>query len=163
MNYTYIDSPLGRLLIAGDASGLRKICFETEDQPSQIPSEWTENPDALADVTRQLEAYFANRLESFDLELAPEGTPFQRRVWKELERIPYGTTISYAELADRIGKPTAVRAVGTANGANPLPIVIPCHRVIGADGSLTGYGGGLEIKEALLALEGALLDLSASS
>jgi methylated-DNA-[protein]-cysteine S-methyltransferase len=161
MNYTYLDTPLGRLLVAGDDAGLHLISFDT--QQSRPEPDWVEDADALAEAARQLDAYFAGRLEEFDLELAPEGTPFQREVWQELERIPYGTTISYGELAERIGKPSAVRAVGTANGANPLPIVIPCHRVIGADGSLTGYGGGLEKKEALLSLEGALLDLVAGS
>lgn len=161
MNYTYLDTPLGRLLVAGDDAGLHLISFDT--QQSRPEPDWVEDADALAEAAKQLDAYFAGRLEEFDLELAPEGTPFQREVWRELERIPYGTTISYGELAERIGKPNAVRAVGTANGANPLPVVIPCHRVIGADGSLTGYGGGLEKKEALLSLEGALLDLVAGS
>ena len=163
MKYTYLTTRFGKVLLAADDTGLRLISFETEKKHPQPDPEWVEDADALAEVSRQLEAYFAGRLEEFDLELAPQGTPFQMQVWRELERIPYGTTISYRELAERIGNPKAVRAVGTANGANPLPIVIPCHRVIGADGSLTGYGGGLEKKEALLALEGALLDLNATA
>src|SRR5690606_32489233 len=101
----------------------------------------------------QLGAYFAGELQAFDLPLAPEGTPFQRTVWQALQSIPYGQTISYGELAQEIGRPTASRAVGAANGRNPLPIVIPCHRVIGGNGSLTGYGGGLRFKKALLSLE----------
>jgi methylated-DNA-[protein]-cysteine S-methyltransferase len=107
-------------------------------------------------VVTQLEEYFSGQRRDFDLELAPQGTEFQLRVWNELTRIPYGTTISYGELARRLGNPDASRAVGTANGANPIPIVVPCHRVIGADGSLTGFGGGLKAKAALLELEGAL-------
>jgi methylated-DNA-[protein]-cysteine S-methyltransferase len=163
MKYTYLTTRVGKILLAADDSGLRLISFETEKSHPQPDADWTEDADALAGVSQQLEAYFAGQLEQFDLELAPRGTPFQLKVWKELERIPYGTTISYQELAERIGNPKAVRAVGTANGANPLPIVIPCHRVIGADGSLTGYGGGLDKKEALLTLEGALLDLEANT
>lgn len=108
---------------------------------------------SLSEIIRQLNAYFAGKLESFDLPLAPEGTPFQQKVWKELCQIPYGETISYGELARRIGNASASRAVGLANGSNPIPIVIPCHRVIGSNGKLTGYGGGLDIKEKLLALE----------
>ena len=107
----------------------------------------------MADAVRQLKAYFAGELENFDLSLSPQGTPFQQKVWSELQKIPYGKTISYGELARRIGNPKASRAVGLANGSNPISIVIPCHRVIGANGKLTGYGGGLPIKEKLLALE----------
>jgi methylated-DNA-[protein]-cysteine S-methyltransferase len=159
MKYTYLDNRLGRLLLAADEGGVRLISFQTEKNPPEPEEDWIEDAHALASVVEQLEAYLDGRLEEFDLPLAPEGTDFQLQVWQELQNIPYGTTISYGELAGRIGNPKAVRAVGTANGSNPLPIVIPCHRVIGADGSLTGYGGGLEIKEALLSLEGALLDL----
>jgi methylated-DNA-[protein]-cysteine S-methyltransferase len=114
---------------------------------------WRESPDAFDDVVSQLTEYFAGHRQRFELTLAPEGTPFQLRVWRELQDVPYGVTISYGQLAARIGQPRASRAVGLANGSNPLPIVIPCHRVIGADGTLTGYGGGLPIKERLLALE----------
>jgi methylated-DNA-[protein]-cysteine S-methyltransferase len=109
--------------------------------------------NAFAAVRRQLEEYFAGERRVFDLPVAPPGTPFQQRVWTELQRIGYGETISYAELAARIGRPTAIRAAGAANGANPVSIIIPCHRVIGSDGSLTGYGGGLEAKRRLLELE----------
>lgn len=163
MNYTHLETRLGQILLAGDEDGIQLISFQTETDPPQPEPDWVEDADSLATAVAQLEAYFAGQLEEFDLELAPQGTPFQKQVWQELERIPYGTTISYGELAERIGNPKAVRAVGTANGANPLPIVIPCHRVIGADGSLTGYAGGLELKEALLALEGAILDFGTGS
>ncbi len=116
-------------------------------------AEWREDATGFHEAIRQLRAYFAGELETFDLLLAPEGTPFQQRVWGELLKIPYGNTTSYGELAKRIGNPKASRAVGLANGSNPIPIVIPCHRVIGSNGKLTGYGGGLPIKEKLLALE----------
>ena len=108
----------------------------------------------VARAARQLRAYFAGERSDFDIPLSPEGTEFQRRVWHELERIPYGCTISYGELAKRVGNPKASRAVGAANGANPLPIVVPCHRVIGADGTLTGFGAGIDVKAKLLEIEG---------
>jgi methylated-DNA-[protein]-cysteine S-methyltransferase len=153
MNYTYLDSPVARMLIAGDADALRLIHFHN-GKPSLRPGkDWEENFWPFREVVRQLRAYFAGKLREFDLPLAPEGTEFQRKVWSALERIPYGETLSYGELARRIGNPKASRAVGLANGANPIPIIIPCHRVIGSDGTLTGYGGGLAIKEKLLALE----------
>jgi len=116
-------------------------------------NDWRRDDRAFDDVVSQLEEYFEGRRREFQLALAPEGTPFQLRVWKALLDIPYGETISYGELAERIGQPSASRAVGLANGSNPIPIVIPCHRVIGSNGKLTGYGGGLAIKERLLALE----------
>jgi methylated-DNA-[protein]-cysteine S-methyltransferase len=159
MRYTHIETPVGPLLLAGDREELRIIDFEAGPHPVRPESNWTEDAAAFVDAIAQLEAYFRRELRSFELPLAPHGTPFQMSVWSKLQSIPYGTTISYAELAKRVGNPQAVRAVGTANGANPLPIVLPCHRVVGSDGSLTGYGGGLEIKEKLLALEGALLPL----
>ena len=117
----------------------------------------TWDPERCAAVAAQLREYFAGTRRDFDLALAPRGSEFQRRVWEELSRVPYGATISYAELAARVGRPGAARAVGRANGTNPIPVVIPCHRVIGADGSLTGYGGGMPLKRALLTLEGVLL------
>jgi methylated-DNA-[protein]-cysteine S-methyltransferase len=127
------------------------------DRPDEPIEGSAFDPAACADARRQLAEYFDGRRRHFDLRLAPEGTPFQTRVWAELCRIPFGTTISYRELAARIGQPAAVRAVGLANGRNPIAIVVPCHRVIGADGSLTGYGGGLDRKRYLLGLEqGAL-------
>jgi len=156
MNYAYVDSPLGRILVAGDEAGLRKISFMDGDTAIAPAAGWSENPRALAEARRQLGEYFAGRRREFSLPLAPEGTPFQRRVWDALVEIPYGVTISYGELARRLRKPTASRAVGAANGRNPLPIVIPCHRVIGASGDLTGFGGGLHLKVGLLSLENAL-------
>jgi methylated-DNA-[protein]-cysteine S-methyltransferase len=151
--YTQIASPLGLLLIAGDDSGLRHIMFPSEVPPQFPDPAWLKDAAPLAETIRQLEAYFTGELERFTLPLAPHGTPFQMEVWRRLCDIPYGQTISYGELARRIGNPKASRAVGLANGSNPIPIVIPCHRVIGSNGKLTGYGGGLPIKEKLLALE----------
>ena len=142
---------MGPLQLAADEQGLRQIDF-VKGQTRPHPA-WREDRAALRETIRQLHAYFAGELEDFNLPLGPEGTPFQLGVWKRLCDIPYGETISYGELARRIGNPNASRAVGLANGSNPIPIVIPCHRVIGSNGKLTGYGGGLPIKEKLLALE----------
>ena len=153
LSYTYLESPIGTLLLAGDADGLRQILFPTNGSPARPDPEWQQNPVALAVVIGQLRAYFAGERELFDLSLSPKGTAFQQKVWSELLKIPYGETISYGELARRTGNSNASRAVGLANGSNPIPIVIPCHRVIGSNGKLTGYGGGLPIKEKLLALE----------
>lgn len=153
VSYTQIDSPVGPLLLAADDSGLRLISFLTGAKAHRPRAGWLADSAPLTGVIRQLNAYFSGELKTFDLRLAPEGTPFQLGVWKQLELIPYGETISYGELARRIGNPAAARAVGLANGANPLPIVVPCHRVIGSSGALTGYGGGLSIKQKLLALE----------
>ncbi|HEX7190985.1 MAG TPA: methylated-DNA--[protein]-cysteine S-methyltransferase [Thermoanaerobaculia bacterium] len=137
------ESPVGPLTIrVNDGGALEEIRFGA--WPGHKPS---------TQVIEQLNEYFAGRRRDFDLRLAPRGTQFQLAVWNELQRIAYGRTISYSELARRIARPNAVRAVGAANGANPIPIIIPCHRVIGANGTLTGYGGGLHIKRALLALE----------
>ncbi len=157
--YAWIESPVGRLLVAGDAEGLRQVLFAEGRSEVHPRPDWVEDEAPLAESIRQLHAYFAGKLRDFDLPLAPEGTPFQRRVWQELLKIPYGETISYGELARRIGKPHASRAVGLANGANPISIVIPCHRVIGSNGHLTGYGGGLKNKQWLLALERGVLPL----
>jgi methylated-DNA-[protein]-cysteine S-methyltransferase len=144
---------VGPLLLAQDEAGLRQINFSQNGRPTPAEDGWREDPSPLKETIRQLRAYFAGELETFDLPLAPEGTRFQQKVWDELSNIPYGATISYGELAKRIGNPNASRAVGLANGSNPIPIIIPCHRVIGSNGKLTGYGGGLPIKEKLLALE----------
>jgi methylated-DNA-[protein]-cysteine S-methyltransferase len=151
--FTRIESPLGPLLLAADDVGLRRIEFANGRSAFLPDPAWKEDSSPLEEVIRQLRAYFAGELDSFDLPLAPEGTPFQLKVWNLLCDIPYGETISYGELAHRIGNPKASRAVGLANGSNPIPIVIPCHRVIGSNGKLTGYGGGLPVKEKLLALE----------
>ena len=157
MFYRFIDSPVGPLLVAGNDAGLHLIEFHAPRHPVPRGEDWREGDHAvLQQAQRQLDAYFAGRRQGFDLPLAPQGTAFQRQVWWELANIPFGRTISYAELARRVGRPTAMRAVGAANGRNPIPIVLPCHRVIGADGSLTGFGGGLPTKQFLLRLEGAL-------
>ena len=153
-----IDSPIGRLLLAGDGDSLIQVSFQAGPRPLQPPGTWRPGAAPFRAAIAQLGEYFAGRRLQFELPLAPRGTEFQRRVWHALREIPYGETISYGELACRIGKPGASRAVGLANGANPLPIVVPCHRVIGADGSLTGFGGGLPIKRKLLALEEAAAD-----
>jgi methylated-DNA-[protein]-cysteine S-methyltransferase len=158
VKYRVLKTPIGGLLLARDAAGLRLIHFavavgaDLKVGPYVKPN-WRRDDEAFADVAAQLTEYFAGRRRTFELPLAPQGTPFQQRVWKALLDIPYGETISYGELAARIGRRSASRAVGLANGSNPLPIVIPCHRVIGSNGKLTGYGGGLAIKERLLALE----------
>lgn len=151
--FTRIESPVGPLTLVGKEDGLREINFPRSGRPAPVDPSCRQNASAFTETIRQLRAYFAGELEDFDLPLAPKGTPFQQKVWAELCKIRYGETISYGELARRIGNPNASRAVGLANGSNPIPIVIPCHRVIGANGNLTGYGGGLQIKEKLLALE----------
>ena len=156
-----LDSPLGPLTLAADRRGtLVYLGFGERDPRTRLltaldpeADELATGREALGPVLAQLAEYFQGRRRTFDLPLAPRGTPFQLRVWAELQRIPYGRTTSYGELARRLGDPGLCRAVGAANGANPISIIIPCHRVIGADGSLTGYGGGLPIKRALLALE----------
>ena len=152
-SFTQIESPLGPLLLVSNNAGLCEIQFMNGRHAAHVKPEWKKNPAALKEPVRQLRAYFAGELQDFDLPLAPQGTEFQQNVWAELCKIPYGETISYGELARRIGNPNASRAVGLANGSNPIPVIIPCHRVIGANGKLTGYGGGLHIKEKLLALE----------
>jgi methylated-DNA-[protein]-cysteine S-methyltransferase len=154
MRYDEIDSPVGPLLVAADESGLRLIHFQAGRRQAPDPS-WERDPTPFRALAKQLGEYFRGERRTFDLSLAPQGTSFQLATWRALSTIPYGETISYAELARRVGRPAASRAVGAANGANPLPIVVPCHRVIGKDGSLTGFGGGLPTKRALLELEGA--------
>jgi len=159
MNYTTIESPVGALLLAGDEGGLRFISFADKKRAVKPQRDWTEATKPFAEVIRQLRAYFRGELKEFDVKLNMKGTEFQMLVWKSLLEIPYGETTSYGALAKQIGKPDAVRAVGLANGSNPIPIIVPCHRVIGSNGSLTGYGGGLPIKEKLLALENRQLRL----
>jgi methylated-DNA-[protein]-cysteine S-methyltransferase len=155
MRYDEIDSPVGPLLVAADEAGLRLIHFQAGRHRRRPDPSWRRDPEAFLSLARQLGEYFRRERRAFDLPLAPKGTPFQLATWRALSTIPYGETISYAELARRVRRPGAARAVGAANGRNPLPIVVPCHRVIGTDGSLTGFGGGLEKKRALLDLEGA--------
>jgi methylated-DNA-[protein]-cysteine S-methyltransferase len=156
--FTYTDSPIGRLLLKSDGEALTGIYMDMPSGPPSQLSEWTEDAAArpFAETIRQLEEYFKCARREFDLPLRAQGTEFQKRAWKSLTEIPYGRTRSYGEQAKRIGNPKASRAVGLANGSNPLPIVVPCHRVIGADGSLTGFGGGLERKRWLLSHEGVL-------
>ncbi len=158
--FEHVDTPIGTLTLAADADGLRHIEFPDNrhpvDREDWIPGASGAAADVLRITREQLREYFEGVRQSFDLPLRPHGTAFQMDVWRMLATIPWGATWSYRDLARAIGKPEAVRAVGAANGRNPLPIVLPCHRVIGADGSLTGFGGGLPIKAALLQLEGAL-------
>jgi len=156
MDYRYIASPIGNLLLAGDSSGLCYIGFPEGKGQVQPEPHWHLSEHCFSEAEQQLQQYFAGKRRQFDLTLAPSGTVFQLEVLAALEEIPCGETRSYAQIAQRIGRPQAVRAVGAANGRNPLPIVIPCHRVIGKDGSLTGFGGGLQAKKFLLQLEGSL-------
>lgn len=154
--FTHLETPLCTLRLTSDGEALTGIYLLPDHRHApEITSEWQESPTLpiFQDAATQLTEYFAGHRTEFSLPLAAQGTDFQKRVWAELLQIPYGQTISYGELARRIGNPSASRAVGLANGKNPLSIVIPCHRVIGASGKLTGYGGGLPRKEALLALE----------
>jgi methylated-DNA-[protein]-cysteine S-methyltransferase len=150
---TRVDSPVGTIYLAGDEEGLMELTFPSGRHEG---NGGIEDAGPFREVIRQVRAYFARELREFDLPLKLEGTPFQMTVWQALREIPYGETISYGELARRIGRPKASRAVGAANRQNPIAIIVPCHRVIGNDGKLTGYGGGLKNKEKLLALEDAL-------
>ena len=159
VSYTRIDSPVGKLLLAADTQGLRLVSFETSKRAAPVQPGWKEDKAPFAEVLRQLQAYFGGELREFALQLAPEGTEFQLRVWDSLRAIPYGETISYGQLAQKLGNPQAVRAVGLANACNPIPIIVPCHRVIGSNGSLTGFGGGLANKRKLLDLESRQLSL----
>lgn len=163
MYWHEIDTPVGALLLVGTEYALARVHFQAGSQPLRPPAEWQRAATPFVQAQAQLMEYFCGARRSFELALRPQGTPFQLRVWRELSRIPYGETLSYAQLARRLGIEKGARAVGLANGANPLPIIVPCHRVIGADGTLTGFGGGLHIKRALLALEGAacVMDLFA--
>ena len=151
--HTYTDSPIGSLLLAGDGENLHTLGFPGGKMQRRHEPGWVEDAAPFARAIEQLRAYFAGELERFDLPLAPAGTEFQRKVWAALLDIPYGETRSYGELARRIGNDKASRAVGAANGQNPIPVIIPCHRVVGSDGSPTGFGGGLETKRRLLELE----------
>jgi methylated-DNA-[protein]-cysteine S-methyltransferase len=155
---TYVTttaSPIGELTLVGDGTALTALCLPTHRHRPPVAPDARTDPAPFRAAVAQLDAYFAGARQDFDLPLAPRGTAFQQQVWEALRAIPYGATTTYGALATRIGSPRAVRAVGLANGRNPIPIIVPCHRVIGADGSLTGYGGGLETKRALLDLESA--------
>jgi methylated-DNA-[protein]-cysteine S-methyltransferase len=151
--YSYMESAVGQLLLVCDADALIEVRFKKSGRAGQPDADWREDKEALRPFTRQLLQYFAGERTQFDLQLDLRGTPFQVQVWHALCDIPYGETISYGELARRIDRPKAFRAVGAANGQNPISIIVPCHRVIGANGKLTGFGGGLPTKEALLHLE----------
>ena len=153
MFYDYLETPIGRLLLAGGADGLELIGFPAGKMAREADTGWVREPRRFAAATQQLAEYFAGTRRDFDLRLKPAGTEFQLAVLAELQRIPYGETATYRDIATRIGRPKAVRAVGAANGRNPIPVVIPCHRVIGANGQLTGFGGGLQTKADLLRLE----------
>ncbi len=147
--YAFAPSPIGELLLVASDDGLVRVEFP----PSDAPADATRDDARLVPVMRQLDEYFAGKRVQFDLKIALHGTEFQLAVWHALQKIPYGETRSYSEIARTIGRPAAVRAVGAANGANPIPIIVPCHRVIGSNGSLTGFGGGLGVKRRLLDLE----------
>ena len=154
MDYASMESPVGKLLIVGDGEAVREIRFGGDGRRSAgVEDGWRCGGAVVEEAKKQLDEYFDGRRRAFDLPLAPSGTRFQLRAWRALQEIPYGATCSYGEQARAMGQPQAVRAVGAANGRNPIPIVVPCHRVIGGDGTLTGYGGGLHVKEFLLDLE----------
>jgi len=154
MFYDQLETRMGRILIAADERALRFVLLPEHGRPAKPRPGWERRTTPLIrQARRQLEAYLAGKRYEFELPLEPSGTPFQRAVWHELERVPFGATVSYGEVAKRVHKPQASRAVGAACGRNPLPIVIPCHRVIGKDGGLVGFGGGLDMKTALLELE----------
>lgn len=157
IRFDSIASPLGTMLLAAADDALFAIDFTDSRNVAPIGSDWRRDPDypALRGAKAQLNEYFAGARKAFDLPLAARGTPFQRRVWAAIATVPFGSTLSYAELARRAGAPAAVRAAGAATGRNPWAIVVPCHRIVGSGGALTGYAGGLERKRALLALEAA--------
>ena len=157
MRYTRMDSPIGELLLAGNDDRLRHVSMS----PFAVDAEWTRDDELFADAREQLEQYFRGERRDFDLPIQLDGNRFELSVWSALRSIPYGETASYGEIARALGHPDAPRAVGAANGRNPVAIIVPCHRVIGADGSLTGYGGGLERKRFLLELEAGVLPLGA--
>jgi methylated-DNA-[protein]-cysteine S-methyltransferase len=158
--FCYVDSPIGRLMLTSDGTALTGLYMNLyRNKPTKLPDlvdDWVQNAtiDPLPAATRQLQEYFAGKRREFDLPLRMEGTEFQQQVWRELCKIPFGETRSYGQLAKRLNNPNGSRAVGLANGRNPIAIIVPCHRVIGADGSLTGFGGGIERKEWLLSHEG---------
>jgi methylated-DNA-[protein]-cysteine S-methyltransferase len=154
--YAWADSPIGRILLAGDEQGLSRVQVNTPSRTVAPDAGAVEDADLFRDAVDQLNAYFAGDLQHFDLKLNPQGTEFQQRAWIELRKIPFGETITYGEQARRLGDPNACRAVGAANGQNPLGIIVPCHRVIGSTGKLTGFAGGLDAKAWLLQHESGL-------
>ncbi len=162
VHYRVIDSPIGPLTLAGDGSTLMHLRMADQSHEPDRSAWHPAGPDAFADVAEQLDAYFAGSLTEFDVDLELAGTEFQRRVWAALQTIPYGETRSYGEIAGQIGSPAASRAVGLANGRNPISIIVPCHRVVGAAGSMTGYAGGIDRKRMLLSLESKVGSLQRS-
>jgi methylated-DNA-[protein]-cysteine S-methyltransferase len=150
MYYDIIKSPVCFILLVGNEEGLKQVSLLKDEMQVEISSEWVKSKEFFKEAARQLEAYFSGKLKSFDLKLAPEGTEFQKSVWKALCEIPYGETRTYKDIAESIGKPKAYRAVGLANNRNPIAIIIPCHRVIGTNGKLIGYASGLDVKMFLL-------------
>ena len=159
MRVAVVESPIGPLTLTGDGEALSGLYMDVPGRPAPVSPGAIRDDSAFAAARDQLAAYFAGELRAFDLRLALRGTPFQLEVWEALQAIPYGATVSYGELARRLGRPAASRAVGLANGRNPVSIVVPCHRVIGSGGALTGYGGGLDRKRRLLELEAGRLTL----
>ncbi|MCY4613391.1 MAG: methylated-DNA--[protein]-cysteine S-methyltransferase [Nitrospira sp.] len=153
VSYCIVKSPVGRILLAGNARALTHLSFQDGRHPVDPDPQWTYSEKPFQRPIRQLNEYFSGKRKTFTIALAPQGTPFQQRVWQALRTIPYGRTLSYGQIAKAIGQPTAARAVGAANGQNPVSIIVPCHRVIGSNGKLVGYGGGLSIKDALLVHE----------
>jgi methylated-DNA-[protein]-cysteine S-methyltransferase len=160
MLYTTHPFPIGELMLAGDGEALASIHLPGCHPPASLRLGWRRDPEPFEEAIRQLEQYFAGERSEFDLPLRPEGGAFERRVWEELRLIPFGSTTTYGEIARRVGHPAAARAVGRANAHNPIAIVVPCHRVIGRDGTLTGYAGGLDCKRTLLDLERGVESLS---
>jgi len=161
--YSHFESPLGQLIVRGDGDFITGLFMAGQKGWRGPDTTWQQADAPFAAVREQLAEYFAGERQQFDVPLRMAGTPFQRRVWQELVRIPFGTTITYAQLAARVGRPTASRAVGNANGRNPIGILVPCHRVIGASGKLTGYAGGLDKKEWLLDWERRAADVKTDS
>jgi methylated-DNA-[protein]-cysteine S-methyltransferase len=157
--YTTFESPIGELLLTGDGQALTRLSMQGGRRPVSIDPRWDRRDEAFADVRQQLHEYFDGHRHEFDVPLRMNGNQFERRVWEALREIPYGETVSYGRIATELGQPGAARAVGLANGRNPVAVIVPCHRVIGADGSLTGYGGGLERKQFLLDLEAGVQSL----
>ena len=164
MYYTRFNEAFCEIILVGDREGLCHLHLNTEDgkRGFEIQEDWLRDDEFFAPVKREIREYFAGTRTAFEVKLNPRGTEFQKRVWRELSKIPYGEVVSYKDLAVRLGKESATRAVGAANGRNPISLIVPCHRVIGSDGRLTGYAHGLEMKKRLLAFEGRDFSLSSS-
>ena len=156
LEYTYMETPVGQLMLAGEGEVLHYLSFPSGKMCFKPKPDWDYHAAAFKQTRHQIDDYFAGQLKRFDLALAPSGTEFQMQVLGALQKIPFGQMRSYKDIAEAIGRPNSMRAVGAANGRNPIPLIIPCHRVVGADGSLTGFGGGLDTKAFLLRLEGAI-------